>query len=139
MPPNARPFSESAMLSKINPFMPNEIPHPYQLDESISNYRFWGIKLQFHSTVQKLISSAASDLVLHCLPMSHKNDARNTLHGRETLACEIVDMFMNSTQLDERINQYTKAGISVEITHKCRVKPLVACTLICMSYMLLRS
>ena len=38
----------------FNPFLPNGLSHPYQMSESICKF-----------------SSAASDIGLHCLPMSH--------------------------------------------------------------------
>ena len=67
--------------------MPNGIPHCYELDESISNFRVvGGIFLFFiqtkrnfcKQTVENLIRRhiPASDLGLHFLPMSHKKDAR---------------------------------------------------------------
>ena len=66
--------------------MPNGFSNHYQLDESISNLRIVG-KLCFNSIqILKLHSVsrypdqtphiAASDLVLHCLLMSRKKDAR---------------------------------------------------------------
>ena len=74
-------------LLYFNPCMPNVFSHPYQLDQSISNFWVVGFFFNFYSkfkrnfckqTVENLIRrrvlNAASDLVLHCLPMSHKND-----------------------------------------------------------------
>ena len=67
----------------VNPFMPYGFSHLYQLDESISNLGLFGGIFHFYSnfdrtfckeTVENLI--AASDPVLHCLPMSHKKDTR---------------------------------------------------------------
>ena len=65
----------------------NVFSHPYQLDETISNYRVVGGVLHFYSFKRQLCKQnsgesyqtprfAASDMVLHCLPMSHKKDAR---------------------------------------------------------------
>ena len=68
--------------------MLNEFSLPYQLEESISDVR--AVVRYFHlysnfktnlckQTVENLIRRrvfAASDLVLHCLPMSHTKDAR---------------------------------------------------------------
>ena len=71
----------------LNPFMPNGISHPYQLNESISV--LWDVGWYFSflfnfnrefckQTVETLIRRsvwqrlAASDLVLHCLPMFQK-------------------------------------------------------------------
>ena len=74
--------------SFLNSFMPNVFSHPYQLDESISNFRVVGWydsflfkfykKLLFANSGEphKTPHFAASDLVLHCLPMSHKKNAR---------------------------------------------------------------
>ena len=67
--------------------MPNVFSHPYQLDESISNFRVVGWYFSFLFKFKKILFAnsgetdqtpryAASDLVLHCLPMSHKKDAR---------------------------------------------------------------
>ena len=69
--------------SHVNPFMPNIISHPYHLDESIFNFRVVGI-FHFYSNFKRNFckqtgepdqkpQNAMSDLVLHCLPMSHKN------------------------------------------------------------------
>ena len=68
--------------------MPNVFSHPYQLDEPILNFRVAGWYFSFLFKFQKkkkLLRAnsrepdqtprfAASDLVLHCLPMSHKKD-----------------------------------------------------------------
>ena len=67
--------------------MPNAFSHLYQLDEFISNFRVVGWCFSFSNfkrnfclqTVENLIRHhifAASDLVLHCLPVSHKKDDR---------------------------------------------------------------
>ena len=70
----------------INPFMPNVFFHRYQLDESISNFRAVGWYFSFLFKIYKKLlfansgesdqtpRFAASDLVLQCLPMSHKKD-----------------------------------------------------------------
>ena len=47
----------------IKPFMSNVFSHLYQLDESISNLVFF----HFYSIFKR-------NLVLHCLPMSHRKD-----------------------------------------------------------------
>ena len=64
--------------------MHNVLSHPYQLDESISNFRVVGwwyfsflfifLKRNFcKQTVENLIRRhVLSDLMLHCLPMSQK-------------------------------------------------------------------
>ena len=64
----------------INQFMPNEISHCYQLDQSISvlNCPFpLGSIFHFYSIFSIIFceQTVASDLVLHCLPMPHKKDA----------------------------------------------------------------
>ena len=73
--------------TSINPHLPNGPIHPYQLDESISNFR--GVRstfsFLFYFDLKFLLAnredpdqtphSAASDLGLHCLPMSQKWDA----------------------------------------------------------------
>ena len=63
--------------------MPNGISHPYHLDESISVLRVVGWYFSFlfnffkkYADPDQTPHSAASDLGLHCLPMSHKKDAR---------------------------------------------------------------
>ena len=53
--------------TSINIHLPSGPVHPYKLDESISNSR--GIWCTFSISV-------ASDLALHCLPMSQKWYAR---------------------------------------------------------------
>ena len=65
--------------------MPNVFSHPYQLDESISNFRVvrWLVFSFLFKFQKKLLSAnsgepdqtphfAASDLFLHCLPKPHK-------------------------------------------------------------------
>ena len=64
--------------------MPNVFSHSYQLDESISNFRVVGLYFSCLLKFEKelLIANseepdqtprfAASDQVLHCLPMSHR-------------------------------------------------------------------
>ena len=68
--------------------MPNVFSHNYSLDESISNFRVVGWYFSFLFNFNKKLLQAnsgepdqtplfaASDLFLHCLPMSHKKDAR---------------------------------------------------------------
>ena len=77
-----------SLLTNVNPFKPNGISHCYHLDQSISVLRdagcYFSVCSNFHrtfckQTVETLIRCrflAASDLVLHCLPMSHKKEAR---------------------------------------------------------------
>ena len=72
----------------INPHLPSGPVHPYQLDESISKFRgVWcTFSFLFYFEYIFLLAnseepdqtprSAASDLGLHCLPTSHKWDAR---------------------------------------------------------------
>ena len=67
--------------------MPNGISCPYQLDESILNLRVVGLYFTNSFKISKYVLKAntvesdqtlqnvASDLVLHCLRMSHKKDA----------------------------------------------------------------
>ena len=67
--------------------MPNVFSQPYQLNEFISNFRVVGGIFAFLFSFKNIILStnceepdqtsrfATSDLVLQCLPMSHKNDA----------------------------------------------------------------
>ena len=73
---------------KFNPFKPNRISQSYQLDQSISVlrvvgsyfsfvFKFWLKILEANSgNPDQTPRSAASDLGLHCLPVSHKKDAR---------------------------------------------------------------
>ena len=68
--------------------MPNVLSHPYQLDESISNFRVVGWYFSFYSFKRHFCSEqwitlsdaepsfAASALVLHCLQIPHKKDTR---------------------------------------------------------------
>ena len=68
----------------INPFKFNGISHSYQLDQSISVLKIIGRYYSFYSNFKRprckdpdhMPGSAGSDLGLHCLPISHKKDAR---------------------------------------------------------------
>ena len=74
----------------FNPHLPSVPVHPYQLDESISNFR--GVWCTFHfysiSTLSIFLLANSedpdqtlhSDMGLHCLPMSQKH-GRLCLHG----------------------------------------------------------
>ena len=76
--------------------MTNGLSHPYHLDESIFIFR--GIRSNFsflfHFSMKFLLANriaqdgmqrfAASHLVLFCLPMSHKRDARLILVKNKT-------------------------------------------------------
>ena len=42
----------------VNPFMPNVYSHPYQLDESISNFRVVGWYFSFLFEFQKMLMQA---------------------------------------------------------------------------------
>ena len=78
------------LCSNFNPHLPSGPIHSYQLDESISNFRgylvyFFIFYLIFNRNSCKqtvcvdpdqMPHSAASDLGLHCLPMSQKWDTR---------------------------------------------------------------
>ena len=80
----------SSFRSKVNPHLPNGLSHPYQLDGSIFHLRgawstfFIFIIFLIEINVIKSVDPdqtprfAASDLGLHCLPMSQtqKWDAR---------------------------------------------------------------
>ena len=67
----------------INPFLQNVFSLSYQLDEFISNFRvvgrYYSFLFKFRNKLLQANSGkpdqtphfAASDLVLHCLPMSH--------------------------------------------------------------------
>ena len=75
-------------LKEFNPHLPSGSVHPYQLDESISNFRgVWCIFVIFISfqidipvsnseDPDQTPHSAVSELGLHCLPMSQKWEAR---------------------------------------------------------------
>ena len=82
------PCIQRVKIKFLNPFMPNVFSNPYQLDNSISNSRVvrWCFSVSF-KILKKLLQAnrrepdqtplfVASDLVLYCLPMSHKKDAR---------------------------------------------------------------
>ena len=61
--------------------MPNVFPHPYQLNESIKNFRVVGWYFSFLFNFKKKFLYANSGKPdqtphVHCLPMSHKKDAR---------------------------------------------------------------
>ena len=72
----------------INPHLPNGLSHSYQLDKSIFHLRsvwcpfpflsYFFIEIPMKNNVDpdQTPCSAASDLGLHCLPMSQKWDAR---------------------------------------------------------------
>ena len=70
------------MVLLLYPFKPNGISHSNQLDPSISVLRDVGCFFHLFSNFNILLAnsgnpdqtprSAASDLGLHCLPMSHK-------------------------------------------------------------------
>ena len=73
-------------MIELIPHLPSGPTHPYQLDESISNFRGgWctfsfllfrlDIPLANSEDPDQMSRSAASDLGLHCLPMSQKWDA----------------------------------------------------------------
>ena len=73
----------------FNPFKPNRISQSYKLDRSISVlmdvgwYFSFAFKFKYNILLANSEDSgqtpryAASDLGLHCLPMSHKKDAIN--------------------------------------------------------------
>ena len=52
----AMQYEDVQQLSQysFNPFMPNEISHHYDLDESISNFRVVGLYISFLLTFLKL-------------------------------------------------------------------------------------
>ena len=64
--------------ASVDPFMQNVFSHPYQFDES--DFQFKGCWVLFQKKLLLVNSRepgqkprfAASDLVLHCLPMFHK-------------------------------------------------------------------
>ena len=71
----------------FNPFTPNVFSHPYQLDESIFNFRVVGRYLfSFNQIFRLLLANsgdpdqtlrfAVSNLVLHCLQVSNKDHTR---------------------------------------------------------------
>ena len=80
-----RPLRGLIVTSTINPIKPNGIPHSYHLDQSISVLRvvgwYFSVWFKFYKNISKqwrpcwTPHSAAPDLGLHCLPMSHKKDA----------------------------------------------------------------
>ena len=65
----------------------NLLSHPYHLNKSISNFRvvewYFSFLFKFKKNIllanygdpHQMLQFAASDLYLHCLPMSHKQDA----------------------------------------------------------------
>ena len=76
------------MRTAFNPFMQNGISHRYQLEQSISvlrhvmwNFIFIQVLIEIYASKQwrpySDAHSVESDLGQHCLPMSHKKDARN--------------------------------------------------------------
>ena len=65
----------------LNSFKPNGISHCYHLDQSIFILRVVFYIFMEHSVCKQwrgdqMPHSAASGLGLHCLPMSHKKEAR---------------------------------------------------------------
>ena len=79
----------------LNPHLPSGPVHPYQLDKSISNFRGVWCTFSFLFYFEQIfllangedpdqtLRSAASDMGLHCLPisMSQKQEARLTVYG----------------------------------------------------------
>ena len=67
-------FEEKEIRFVVIPFtcMPNGISHPYQLDQSISAF-FTNLSRTF---CEQKVGILIRHRVLHCLPMSHKKDAR---------------------------------------------------------------
>ena len=80
----------------FNPFMPNVFSHPYQLNESISNFRvvgwYFSLKDTSVSKQWRTWSDAACCLwsVFHCLQMSQKRSLG--LYGLITYYFIIVDI-----------------------------------------------
>ena len=76
------------MQRRVNPHLRNGYFNPYQLDESIPHFRGAWYTFSFlfyfesifllanNEDPDQMSRSAASDLGLHCLPMSQKWDAR---------------------------------------------------------------
>ena len=81
---NPSSLIESSLCTQLvflNPHLPSGPVHPYQLDESISNFRgvWWTLSFLYYFEYIFLLAnsgSVASDLSLHFLPMSQKWDAR---------------------------------------------------------------
>ena len=72
------PFTIFRKVVFFNPFRPYVFSHPYQMDETISNLRVVGLYFSFlfkflfanSGGPDQTPRLAASDLVLHCLPIS---------------------------------------------------------------------
>ena len=49
------------MSSRINPYLPNGLVHPYHLDESISNFRgvWWNFSFLFHFWLKLMYAKSA--------------------------------------------------------------------------------
>ena len=71
------------LIMVSNPSVPGGLVHPYQLDESIFRFRVSDVHnfewkfLYANSVDSDQTPFAASDLGLHCLPMSQKWDVRH--------------------------------------------------------------
>ena len=109
-------FSQDRTFT-INPFIPNEYFHPYQLDESISIFgMFFPFLFEFLKTLLYANSGepdqtprfAASDMVLHCLLMSHKKDARLMWVNYAKIFSGLLK-FISSMQLLTKRLSYDKA------------------------------
>ena len=89
----ARNINNKKDQQKRHPFKPNWLAYPYHLDEPISilgvlvgcccfsqtsNFNTAFCKQTVKTLIRRRTHNAASDLSLHCLPMSYKKDARLT-------------------------------------------------------------
>ena len=82
--------------------MPYGIPHPYQLDKSISNLGSLGSMFQFHLNFVKISTVAnrvetdkkpcivASNLVLHCVPLISTLDSVARFWNTMPSECQIA-------------------------------------------------
>ena len=96
--------------------MPYGISHPYQLNDS--NLK---LHLSFNSTFgkQAVQSLAASDLVMHCLPMSYKKDARHIWFEKPKLQHTLVSVFAFDIYIHQK---NAHARVYNELTTVVRLK-----------------
>ena len=140
----------------LNPHLPNELSHPYQLDESSFHLRgvwctvFIFIIFLLEIPVSKQCwpwsRSVASDLGLHCLPMFQKWDFRliwvkfkpkitalSNYWGLRIFQCPIPKVFPYARWKHRQVYNFTtwatsRENLSSEVCDEVRHKPACSAT-----------
>ena len=92
-------LAQSSYKYVFNSFMPTGISHLYKLEEFFFSI-LWLLGGIFHlySNYNRTFCTAASDLCLHCLQISHKEDTRliwdGTINHRISAKCELCAKVM---------------------------------------------